>query len=140
MVKLKGIFVAALVFAFSPFTAGCEGAMGSLVMGLAYDELMGIETSRISFENVGGALYMDEGSAFQLQVMHRQLIDSRYGRNYYEEWVTDECSYYTSAPSVASVTADGRVLAIGKGTAVITAVFKLPLQKADQARLTVVVE
>lgn len=114
--------------------------MGNVFLGLAYDRLMSVETSRITVENVPGVLYLGVGDTFQLVIMHRQLLDNNYGRTYYEEYVTNECSYYTSAPLIVSVDANGRLTAIGKGTANITAKFDLPLQKADQAHLTVVVE
>jgi hypothetical protein len=120
--------------------AGCGGAMGDIFLGLAYDRLMSVETSRITIENVPGVLYLSEGDTFQLEIMHRQLLDNDYGRTYYEEWVTGECSYYTSAPLIVSIDTYGRLTAVGKGTANITAKFDLPLQKADQAHLTVIVE
>jgi hypothetical protein len=120
--------------------AGCGGAMGDVILGLAYDELMSVETSRITVENVAGVLYLHEGDTYQLEIMHRQLLDNDYGRTYYEEYVTAECSYYTSSPLIVSIDSNGRLTAVGKGTANITAKFDLPLQKADQAHLTVVVE
>ncbi len=120
--------------------SGCSSAIGGIFIGLAYDQLMSVETSRINVENVSGVLYLRQGESFQLQIMHRQLIDNNYGRTYYEEYVTEECSYYTSAPLVARVSRSGQIEAISRGTATISAVFKLPLQKADQAHLTVVVE
>jgi hypothetical protein len=120
--------------------AGCGGAMGNIFLGLAYNRLMSVETSRITVENVAGVLYLHEGDTFQIEIMHRQLLDNDYGRTYYEEYVTNECSYYTSAPLIVSADANGCVTALGKGTANITAKFDLPLQKADQAHLMVVVE
>lgn len=114
--------------------------MGSIFLGLAYDRLMSIETSRITIENVPGVLYMRKGDTYQLEIMHRQLLDNDYGRTYYEEYVTNECSYYTNAPDIVSVDVNGRLTAVGKGIANIIAKFDLPLQKADQAHLTVIVE
>ncbi len=132
---LLGLLLAAALLPLS----GCGSAMGNIFLGLAYNRIMSVETSRITVENVPGVLYLHEGDTHQLEIMHRQLLDNDYGRTYYEEWVTNECDYFTSAPSIVSVSMDGRITALIRGTATVTALFKLPLQKADQAHLTVVV-
>lgn len=133
---LTGLLLAVTLLSLS----SCGSGMGNIFLGLAYDRLMSVETSRITVENVPGVLYLHKGDTYQLEIMHRQLLDNDYGRTYYEEYVTNECSYYTSAPMIVSADANGRLTALGKGTANITAKFDLPLQKADQAHLTVVVE
>jgi hypothetical protein len=135
-----GLLNAALALIAAAMLSSCASTVGAILVGMAFDELSGVETSKIDFTNVAGVLYLQEGEQFYLQVLHRQLLDSSYGRDYYEEFVTEECKFYSSDSSVAVVEADGLVFAKGKGTATITAVFKLALQKADQARLTVVVE
>ncbi len=142
MIRLKIIALVALL-AGTLALGGCgSGAAGGILVGYALDELFGTETSTISVDNVAGVLYLLPDEQFQLRILHRQLRDDGYGygRYYYEEYVTDECEYKSSAPDVAYVLGDGLVVAVGPGTAVISVKFDLVLQKADQTRLTVVVE
>ena len=123
--------------------SGCGGgSIGGILIGYTLDELFGTETSTISVDNVAGTLYLREGEEFQLRILHRQLRDDSYGygRYYYEEYVTDECDFSSSDPGVAYVLGDGLVVAAKPGRTVISVKFDLLLQKADQARLTVVVE
>jgi hypothetical protein len=120
--------------------AGCSSTIGAVLVGIALDNAMGVETSKIDFTNAAGVLHLQQGEQFYLEILHRQLLDNSYGRDYYEEIVTSECRFYVSNPSVVIVESDGLIVAQGRGTAEITAVFKIGLQKADQAHLTVVVE
>jgi len=121
---------------------GCGGSAGGILAGYALDELFGTETSTISVDNVVGTLYLRPEDQFQLRILHRQLRDQSYGygRYYYEEYVTEECDYSSSDPGVAYVVGDGLVVAANPGRVVISVKFDLLLQKADQTRLTVVVE
>jgi hypothetical protein len=120
--------------------SSCSSTFGAVLIGMALNDAMGVETSKIDFTNTAGVLHLQQGEQFYLEVLHRQLLDNSYGHDYYEEIVTSECRFYVSNPSVAIVESDGMIVAQGRGRAEITAVFKMGLQKADQAHLTVVVE
>ncbi len=121
--------------------SGCGGGTSpaGILLWYALDEAFGTETSTISVENAVGTLYLREGEWFQLRILHRQLRDQDRGRYYYEEYVTDECEYTSSAPGVAYVRDDGLVVAAGPGTADISGKFDLWVQKADFCELKVVV-
>ena len=121
----------------------CSGG-GAIVTAMLLDELFGTEHSTIYIDNAFRKLTLTVGEEFPLRIVHRQLRDSGGpgyydDRYYYEEEVSDDCSYTSSDPEVVGVDDIGILYALAPGTAVISVKFDLLLQKADFASLTVTV-
>jgi len=137
---------AGIAFAVLTMATSCSGG-GGIVAAYVLDELFGTETSTIYIDNAFRRLTLEVGEEFPLRIIHRQLRDGSgwsgsggYGdRYYYEEEVSDECSYTTSEPTVVGVDDIGILYALAPGTAIISVKFDLPLQKADFTSLTVTV-
>jgi hypothetical protein len=120
--------------------SSCGGGVGAVLAGYYINDLWGTETSTISIMNAYSTLHLAVDEEFQLRVLHRQIRDDSLGRKYYyEEEVTAECRYTSSNSSVVTVDSEGRLIALAPGVATVSVLFNLPLQKADQAKLTVVV-
>lgn len=130
---------AAVLLAAASSCGGGAG-VGAVLAGYYLNDLWGTETSTISIMNAYGTLHLDVDEEFQLRILHRQIREDSVGRRYYyEEEVTDDCRYTSSNSSVVIIDAGGRMKAVAAGVATVSVLFDLPLQKADQARLTVVV-
>lgn len=137
--SLLALLAGALVLVAASSCWGGAGA-GAVLAGYYLNDLYGTETSTISIMNAYGTLHLAVDEEFQLRILHRQIRDDSMGRKYYyEEEVTVECRYTSSDSSVVAVDADGLLRGLAPGAANVSVLFNLPLQKADQARLTVVV-
>lgn len=153
MRRAAGLF--AIIVAVAMTLAGvaatatsCSGG-GGIVAAILLDEMFGTETSTIYIDNAFRRLTLEVGEEFPLRIIHRQLRDSGglggYGgysyrdRYYYEEEVSDECSYTTDAPAVALVDDIGIISARMPGTAIISVKFDLWHQRADFTKLEVTV-
>ncbi|OPX21476.1 MAG: hypothetical protein B1H03_06540 [Planctomycetales bacterium 4484_113] len=141
------VMVALALAGVAVISTSCSSGGGGIVAAYVLDEIFGTETSTIYIDNAFRRLTLEVGEEFPLRIIHRQLRDGSgwsgsggYGdRYYYEEEVSDECSYTTSDPTVVGVDDIGILYALSPGTAIISVKFDLPLQKADFTSLTVTV-